>query len=377
MNAVNNVLVIGGGFSGMAAAIQMRKAGIYVELIEQDPNWCPLGAGITVNGPSLRALDQLGLYQEFVKYGALHHNLDVYANSGDFLTTVPTLPPQGAEHISGGGGIMRPILARVMSKATCEAGVEVRLGCTFTDIKPSKDHVTVTLSDGTTKTYDLVIGADGVHSTLRDRFFPEITPPEYLGQCVWRAVMPTPDFVERPCMWLGNQIKLGMNPVSKTHVYMYITENRPYKDRIKPEHWPILFADLIRHFKDPRINDLVDYAFADDANVDYRPLANLLVPQPWNRGRLVMIGDTMAATTPHLASGAGIGIESGIVLGQELAANDNLQTALDRFHTRRWERCAMVINNSARLCELEINGGDKKEHSQLMADSMAALTGPF
>ena len=90
-----------------------------------------------------------------------------------------------------------------------------------------------------------------------------------------------------------------------------------------------------------------------------------------------MIGDTVAATTPHLASGAGIGIESGIVLADELANNDDLSVAFDRFHKRRWERCRIVVENSARLCNIEINGGDKIEHSTIMKESLIALSQPI
>ena len=90
-----------------------------------------------------------------------------------------------------------------------------------------------------------------------------------------------------------------------------------------------------------------------------------------------MIGDTVAATTPHLASGAGIGIESGIVLADELAGNDDLSVALDKFHERRWERCRMVVENSARLCHIEINDGDKAEHSKIMMESNIALAQPI
>ena len=80
MGAVNRVLVIGGRFSGMAAAIRMQRAGIQVDLVEIDAEWCPLGAGITINGATLRALETLGLYDRFVELGrerpaATTHNL--------------------------------------------------------------------------------------------------------------------------------------------------------------------------------------------------------------------------------------------------------------------------------------------------------------
>ena len=100
------------------------------------------------------------------------------------------------------------------------------------------------------------------------------------------------------------------------------------------------------------------------------------MPAPWYRGRAVLIGDAVHATTPHLGSGACIGIEDGIVLGEELGTAP-LGQALARFMERRWERCRMVVENSRRLGEIEITGGDKREHSQLMQASFAALAEPI
>ena len=376
MAAVNTALVIGGGFSGMAAAMGMAKAGLDVELVEVDPAWCPLGAGITVNGPTLRALATLGLYEEFKRHGAVTNGVDILAADGTKLAELPTPPPVGAE-VAGGGGIMRPVLARLMADATRAAGVRVRLGVTFTALSQDDRGVTVAFTDATRGTYDLVVGADGVHSKLRALLFPEVPPLEYIGQGVWRAVLPRPAAIERPRMWMGRQVKLGVNPVSESRMYLFITEDRPSKEHIDPATWPAVVAGLMAPFTDSLVQSLIPHVALPEAAIDYRPLANLLVPAPWNRGRVVMIGDTMAATTPHLASGAGIGIESGIVLAEELAGHDSLQAALDRFHERRWERCRMVIRNSERLCRIEIDGGDKQEHARIMRESILALAQPI
>lgn len=376
MTAVNKVLVIGGGFSGMAAAIQMRRAGIAVDLVEIDPHWQPLGAGITISGPTLRALQTLGVYEQVAAQGWVADGVDICIPTGQTVAELPTPRPVGS-NVAGGGGIMRPVLANILAQATRAAGVDVRLGCAYASIEPSADAVTVRFTDGSTGTYDLVVGADGVHSKLREHFFPEVKPPEYIGQGVWRAVMPRPDVIVRPRMWLGEHIKLGVNPVSKTHMYMFITEDRPTKEHIDPATWPQVFAGLMRGFPDPLVAALIPEALRPEAAIDYRPLANLLVPAPWNRGRVLLIGDTVAATTPHLASGACIGIESGIVLAEELAAASDLQTALDRFHARRFERCRLVIHNSERLCRIEIEGGDKQEHQRIMRESLMALAQPI
>jgi 2-polyprenyl-6-methoxyphenol hydroxylase-like FAD-dependent oxidoreductase len=158
---------------------------------------------------------------------------------------------------------------------------------------------------------------------------------------------------------------------------MFITEARSERSQPEPATWPGLFAAMLKPFPDPLIQSLIPQVYAKEAAIDYRPLANLLVPAPWNRGRVVLIGDTVHATTPHLASGAGIGIESGIVLAEELGRAETLQEALDRFHARRWERCRLVIHNSERLCRIEMENGDKAEHAKIMRDSIVALAAPI
>ncbi|MDA9407365.1 FAD-dependent oxidoreductase [Bradyrhizobium sp. CCBAU 45384] len=376
MAVVRKVLVIGGGFSGMAAAIQMRKAGIDVDLVEIDPNWRPEGAGITVNGPTLRALETIGVFGEFARRGFTSSGVDLFTPTGHKIGEIPT-PKVAGSDVPGGGGIMRPELGRILADATRASDVAVRVGCTYTAIEERGDQVTVAFTDGPTGTYDLVVAADGVHSKTRERFFPEVKPPQYIGQGVWRAVLPRPSDIERPRMWLGGAVKVGVNPVSPTHLYMFVTEPRPGKLNVDAKTWPQLVASMIEPFSDPVLAALRPHLLAPEAAIDYRPLANLLVPAPWNRGRVILIGDTVAATTPHLASGAGIGIESGIVLAEELAKAATLQDAFDGFHARRWERCRMVIENSERLCRIEMENGDKAEHARIMRESVMALTQPI
>jgi 2-polyprenyl-6-methoxyphenol hydroxylase-like FAD-dependent oxidoreductase len=118
----------------------------------------------------------------------------------------------------------------------------------------------------------------------------------------------------------------------------------------------------------------------EGSQIVFRPLEGLLMPQPWSQGRVVLIGDTVHATTPHLASGACIGIEDAIVLAEELARPGDVPAALRAFEARRWERCRMVVENSSRLGEIEMAGvtpGSKDEHAQIMRDSLVALAQPI
>ena len=374
----NNILIIGGGFSGMSAAIQLRKLGVAVEVAEIDPGWRSYGAGISLGGATLRAFKTLGILDQFLEHGAAADGVDLLLPHGQHLATLPT-PRLAGDDVPGGGAIMRPVLAKILADATIASGAKVRLGCTFTSLRQHADGVEVGFTDGTVGNYDLVIGADGLYSKVRETIMPEAPKPRYSGQCVWRAVLPRPPEVERATMWLGPKIKTGVNPVSRDLMYLFVTEDRADNVQIDPAKFRDMLADLLAPFSAPLMQQCREQVqnMGADAQIVYRPLEALLIPQPWHRSRVVLIGDTVHATTPHMASGACIGIEDAIVLADELDGAATIEEALAGFEARRWERCRMVVENSSRLGEIEIAGGDKAEHSRIMHDTHMALAAPI
>lgn len=375
MSALKKALIVGGGFSGMAAAIELRKRGIEVDLVEIDPQWRSYGAGISLGGATLRAFGVLGILERFMRHGYAADGVDLYAPHGMLLAQLPT-PRIAGPDVPGGAAIMRPVLAKLMAEATLEAGVKVRLGCSFTSLTQDDDGVDVELTDGGRHRYDVVIGADGLYSRLRALLFPEAPQPRYTGQGIWRAVLPRPADLVRPAMWMGPKVKTGVNPVSESEMYLFVTEDRETRAYIAPEQQPEMLRALLAPFAAPTMRHVRDQLGAH-SQVIYRPLESLLLPQPWYRGRVVLIGDAVHATTPHLASGACIGIEDGLVVADELGRAASVDEALRGFQQRRYERCRMVVDNSNRLGEIEIHGGDKQEHAGIMRVSMAALAEPI
>jgi len=373
--AVRKVLVIGGGFSGMAAAIELRKQGIEVDLVEIDPGWRSYGAGISLGGATLRAFQRLGILDAFLEQGAASDGVEICIPTGQKVAELPT-PRLAGPDVPGNGGIMRPTLARILAEATRAAGTNVRLGCTFTSIEQDGQDVDVAFSDGSRGRYDLVVGADGLYSKLRETLFPDAPRPRYSGQGVWRAVLPRTEDVKRTTMWLGPKVKTGLNPVSREQMYLFVTEDRPDNEFVEPSSFLDRLKDLLARFPAPLMQQ-VRAQLNENSQVIYRPLDSLLVPAPWYRGRVVLIGDTVHATTPHMASGACIGIEDAIVLAEELGNADSVEAALSAFQGRRWERCRMVVENSGRLGEIEIAGGDKEEHARIMRETLMALAQPI
>jgi 2-polyprenyl-6-methoxyphenol hydroxylase-like FAD-dependent oxidoreductase len=102
------------------------------------------------------------------------------------------------------------------------------------------------------------------------------------------------------------------------------------------------------------------------------------MPPPWYRGRVLLIGDAAHATTPQLAMGGAIALEDGIVLGELLASDDQLETALEKFMERRYERCQMVVQNSVQLSEWEKSAAEHEaDAGRLQNESLAALAAPI
>lgn len=369
------VLVIGGGFSGMTVAIELRKHGIDVDVVEIDAGWRSYGAGISLGGATLRAFRRIGVLDQFMRQGAASDGVDIFIPTGQKVASLPT-PRIAGPDVPGNGAIMRPELAKILAEATRASGANVRLGCTFVAIEQDDAGVDVRFTDGCSGRYDLVIGADGLYSKVREAVFPDAPKPAYTGQGVWRAVMPRSAEVTGTMMWMGPKVKTGVNPVSADQMYLFVTEDRAENTFVAPSELLPKLKGLLATFPAPLMQSLREQ-LNEDSQIIFRPLESLLMPQPWYKGRIVLIGDTVHATTPHMASGACIGIEDAIVLADELAEGGSVDDALVRFQQRRWERCRMVVENSGRLGEIEITGGDKDEHGRIMRETLMALAAPI
>jgi 2-polyprenyl-6-methoxyphenol hydroxylase-like FAD-dependent oxidoreductase len=374
MPGVEQVLIVGGGLSGMSLAICLRQAGVAAEIVDTNPTWGTYGAGISLTAPALRALNQLGVLDQIEREGFCSDGTTVCDQNGRTLFAAPTHRILGGG-IPNAGGIMRPVLHRILARRTTSAGTNVRLGVTVSRFTQTGDGVNVTFSDGSMGRYDLVVGADGVNSDMRKRIFPHAAAPKFTGQGCWRAVAPRPSEIGGTHVYLGGPVKVGVNPVSRTEIYMFVLQHVPDNPWI-PEtelHKPL--ARLLESFGGTvaKVRD----GLGPQSRVVYRPLEKLLLPAPWHLGRVVLIGDAAHATTPHLAAGAGIGFEDALVLAEEVSGNGDIETALARFTRRRFERCRMVVENSALLGELEMQAAPIERQAALSRESAAALALPY
>ena len=366
-------LVVGGGVGGMSAALSLRKQGTQVELIDIDPEWRVLGAGITITGPTLRAFHRLGVLQDVANKGFLSEQVKFYSCDGTFLHAMetralePGLPPAG--------GIMRPDLHNIFSSQVRAAGVAVRLGIAVQALEENATGVNVTFSDGSQRRYDGVIGADGFQSALRRLILPDAVEPHFTGQGCWRMIAPRPADLTGAEIYFGPGYKVGINPCSPDYSYLFVTMSMPGNPFIPREELEDRLRDILAPIggRIPEIRARI----GSESNVNYRPLEGLLLPPPWHVGRVGLIGDAIHATTPHLASGAGLAVEDGLLLGEYLAGAEDLNAAWTAFETRRWSRVQLVVENSFLICRWEQEGGHEQDVARLMGESTAQLAQPM
>lgn len=371
---VKNVLVVGGGVGGMTAALALSHQGVTVTLIDADPNWRVYGAGITLTGMSLRAFHDLGILDEIRERGFVHNGMRARHFTGEPMGE-PRFAPEGAPPVMLGGGIMRPVLHDILSTRVRAAGIDVRLGTTIAALDQDEEGVDVTFSDAKTGRYDLVVGADGIYSKTRELIFPDAPKPKFTDQGCWRIVADRPAEIDRAEIYFGGPLKIGMSPISQEQMYVFLLEHVPGNPWFAPEthveHLRELMAPFGGHIPTISAN------LGEHSQTNYRPLEWLLLPDPWYKGRVLLIGDAAHATTPHLASGAGLAVEDGLVLAEELARTDDVPVALRSFMDRRFERAKLVVESSVKSGEMELANVDRMTQTGLLAGATQQLAYPY
>lgn len=367
---IRNALVVGGGIAGMATAIMLRRGGVAVDLIDIDPEWRVYGAGITITGPTLRAFKALGILERVIAEAHTADGVQVCGVSGETLTLIPTPAPAGAD-VPGSGGIMRPTLHKILADEVRALSTTVRLGLTIDAIAHEDDGEGILFSDGAYGRYDLVVGADGLFSKVRTLVFPDAPGPQFTGQACWRLMTKRLAGIDRRHYFLGGPVKAGFTPVSASEMYMFVLENVRENNWVDPELFHLRLRDLIAPFGGAVAE--IRAGLNADSLIVYRPLEATLLPAPWYAGRTIVIGDAAHGTTPQLASGAGMAVEDGLVLADELIRASTVDDGLAAFMRRRYDRCRLVVENSIQLGRYEVEGAPVEAQTELVARSLDLL----
>ena len=235
MTAVRSALIVVGGPARLIAAKMLRRHGIDASIVERNEALTPLGSGLTMLGPTLRALHQVDsdALEKCIDLGSAHRGMIFGSAAGETLVRMH-LPQIAGGDFPGCFGTMRPFRG-ILSEMAEKDGAPIRLSTTVTSIAPTHDRVQVGFNDGTSSQYDRVIGADGLHSTVRSLVFPDAPVPllqtaRPSGGRGSRAHSASADDMG---MYYGPRNNAGCNPVSDTDAYVLMVENARRTPRAK------------------------------------------------------------------------------------------------------------------------------------------------
>lgn len=343
MSAVKRVLIVGGGIGGLCAAIALRRQEIEVDLVELKAQWTVYGVGIIQQSNVVREMAKLGVLDGYLDAAYAFEDVTINTTAGEQLARIPGQRLAGPEYPAN-VGISRLALHQVLSDTTMALGASIRLGLSVEALEQVGEGVDVLFTDGSRGHYDLVVGADGLYSQMRGLLFGEQYLPRFTGQSVWRYNFPRAAEIDHLATFQGPAGNAGLVPLGNDQMYLFMTSHEPANPRMEAATLATQMRQRLSGFTG-LIGELREQITNSD-QVVYKPLEVVFVSEPWYRGRVVLIGDAVHATTPHLGQGAGMAIEDAVVLGEELVAGGSVEQQLERFMARRYERCKFISESS-------------------------------
>lgn len=367
------ILVVGAGIGGLTAAIALRQKGFKVELIERDATWTVYGVGIIQQSNVVRAVHQLGVLDAYINAGFSFDAVDIYLPNGHHVARIPS--PKLAEGYAANVGIGRPALQKVLADRAKALGADIRLGITVRSLTDDGQEVDVVFSDGTRGRYDIVVGADGIYSQMREMLFPNATKPAPTGQSVWRYNLPRPpEITTLNAYQCSNAV--GLVPLSKDIMYIYVTSREDPHQKLPTAG---LAAEMRKRLANApeRIQEFARQ-ITNDEDVVYRPLFGHFLEGPWHKGRVVLMGDAVHGTTPHLGQGAGMAIEDSLVIADELAKHpDDPEAAFRGYRARQYDRCRYIVDRSRAIGDSQLGIGPPIDYAHETREMFRVVSAPL
>lgn len=348
------IAIIGGGLGGLTAAIALRKiAGIEATVFEQASEHNEVGAGVTIAPNASRIYDRLGMLEKLQAAGATPEDQGLYVDAMGNVVTDAAWEDTAREYQNI--GMYRPDYLDILGK---EVGPEsIRFNHRLTSIEALDSGVRVNFSNGVQEEFDAVIGADGVHSVVREAL-GQHREPVYSGYMAYRGVIDAsrlPDYWPKISKtWMGHERHLMQYPLRKDYsLFNYVAcvpSDRPLKGPISGTANGAEVAaafGLEKNDWDPDVHkfiSLIDETFWWGL-FDIDPLTN------WSRGPIALLGDAAHAMIPHQGQGVNMATEDSITLAFFLKHADSIRDipeAFKRYTAVRMQRATILQNNSRR-----------------------------
>ena len=334
-------IIIGSGMAGLTAGISLRQAGYEVEIYEKTSKLRPAGAGISLWSNGIKVLNKIGLGREVAAIGGQMNRMEYRNHHGEVLNDINLIPL-----VEKVGQRPYPVSRTDLQNMMLDAfGKEdVRLGMRCVSVEQDENSATAIFEDGTTATGDVLIGADGIHSVVRNYVGGEKVEPRYADYVNWNGLVEaSPDLAESDVwvIYVGDGKRASMMPVGDNRFYFFFGCPKPKGTKVEPKDIRAELAETFAGWAQP-VQNLIQKLDPEQVNrleiSDIDPLDHLV------KGRIALVGDSAHATTPTLGQGGCQAMEDAEVLCRYLVTtNISVEDALKRYEAERKERVAQLV----------------------------------
>ena len=340
-------LIVGAGISGLALAGLLARQGMCPVVVDHRRSATDVGYGLALWPHGTRVFHALGIHGDFVARSEPMGTYAARSGTGHLLTSSPL--PESIHRYGHLGIIARADLIDLLRTPVDD--LDIRSGVSINQLRQAEDQVETEFDDGTTGRFDLVVGADGIHSRVRDLLFGRIPDRDTGWGCyVWWADRHLVSGTETTEYW-GAGSFLGTYPCRERVCVILgapVDVLRPDQPHGRTER----LSALLERFRVPVADYTAD--LPDDSDPLFLwPMADVRAPQ-WVRGRTALVGDAAAAFLPTAGIGASMALESAAALADELSRTDStyVPNALELYERRRRTRVEAAQTQSRRLARL-------------------------
>jgi 2-polyprenyl-6-methoxyphenol hydroxylase-like FAD-dependent oxidoreductase len=339
------IAVVGGGICGLTTALALERRGFDPTVYEAAAAYRPVGAGILLQTNALLVLDRLGVADRVRDAGVPLTESLIRSPSGSILQR---LDLDGVERAEFGYGHVAVHRATLLDSLRTALDTTVETGMRCRDVAETAP-ATVIFEDGTRVRPDVLVGADGIHSTVRDAVVPGVDPRP-LDAVVYRALVDValPDrHRDRGVEVWGDGSYAGGAPVGDDRFYWFGTAPDPVPAAgADPAARMAALRERFGRFPAP-IPTVLDHA--DPAAVIVTELEDVPTLDRWSRGSVVLAGDAAHGMLPFAGQGAAQGIEDGLALAHAIDTHEVPTAAFDAYATERQARAERVRDEARRL----------------------------
>lgn len=339
--------ILGAGIAGLSAAIALRKIGYEPLIFEAVQEIKPVGAGLGLGANAIKAFQKLDISDQVINAGRQLDVFDVLDEKGFIITHTDNLA------LSKKYGINNFVIER--SKLHEVLSMNIPAATIFKNKRAIKfeyvnDQIQVFFQDQTHEVFDILIVADGIHSSIRNQLDPS-AKLRYAGYTCWRALIEDSSNlnIHKSSETWGRSGRFGIVPLANNKIYWFACINSSLNN-MKMKSFKI--EDLINHFKD--YHDPICKILQQTSNdqLIWNDIIDLAPLNKFAYGKILLIGDAAHATTPNLGQGACQAIEDAAVLYQEIQKKSDVAEAFIQFEKRRLVRTQWIVKTSWNIGKL-------------------------